>query len=220
MTEQPYSDRQMRVFLAHSRTHMAAVRELYHRLKSEGFAPWLDEVDLLPGQPWQEEISRAIRAADVVLVCLSRTSVTNEEYLQKEVRLALDLEEERPEGATLLIPVKMEEVEVPLRLARSNWVNLFQANGYELLVHALRSRAQAFGLAVNPPTAVGNSSILRHAEMLSSADFTITFAPELSPEQITSTLQLLADYYRVCGGVGFEIDFELEEARAPELAHV
>jgi hypothetical protein len=43
------------------------------------------------------------------------------------------------------------------------------------------------------------------------ADFTVTFAPELSPEQIKATLEALADYYRACGGIGFKSDFELED---------
>jgi hypothetical protein len=41
-----------------------------------------------------------------------------------------------------------------------------------------------------------------------SDDFTITFGPELTPQQITATLAALADYYRSCGGVGLQIDFE------------
>jgi hypothetical protein len=41
--------------------------------------------------------------------------------------------------------------------------------------------------------------------------FNITFAPDLSPEAIRSTLEALACYYRACGGRGFEIDFEMEE---------
>lgn len=54
---------------------------------------------------------------------------------------------------------------------------------------------------------------------ISSPDFTIAFASGLSPEQIKGTLEALAKYYRSCGGVGLETQFELEEARVPELAH-
>jgi hypothetical protein len=51
-------------------------------------------------------------------------------------------------------------------------------------------------------------------------EFTITFAPELSAEQIKGTLEALADFYRACGGVGLEIDFELEKVTLRELANV
>ena len=55
---------------------------------------------------------------------------------------------------------------------------------------------------------------------LVSSDFTITFDPELSPEQIKGTLIALAEYYRQCGGVGLEVDFELEEVLASEFTYV
>jgi Resolvase, N terminal domain/TIR domain len=47
------------------------VRDLFHRLRQDGFDPWLDEEALLPRQDWQEEIPKAIRACDAVVVCLS-----------------------------------------------------------------------------------------------------------------------------------------------------
>ena len=66
----------LRVFLCHSSGDKPAVRKLYQRLKQDGFAPWLDEEDLLPGQDWRHEISVAVRACSAVVVCLSRGSIT------------------------------------------------------------------------------------------------------------------------------------------------
>src|ERR1044071_4815035 len=43
--EQP--NRKLRVFLCHSKGDKRSVRRLYHRLKKEGFDPWLDEAKLL-----------------------------------------------------------------------------------------------------------------------------------------------------------------------------
>jgi DNA-directed RNA polymerase specialized sigma24 family protein len=53
-----------------------------------------------------------------------------------------------------------------------------------------------------------------------SDDFVISFASGLSAEQVKGALYALAEYYRACGGVGFETEFELEEALLPELSHV
>lgn len=50
-----------------------------------------------------------------------------------------------------------------------------------------------------------------------SAEFTITFDHELATEQVKGVLYALAEYYRACGGVGLEMDFELEEALTREL---
>jgi len=72
-TDTPHS---LRVFLCHSSGDKPAVRELYQRLCAEGIDAWLDEEKLLPGQDWQREIPKAVRASDVVIVCLSRGSIT------------------------------------------------------------------------------------------------------------------------------------------------
>ena len=99
--EQIVSKRRLRVFLCHSSGDKPAVRDLYRRLRADGFAPWLDEEELLPGQDWQQEIPAAVRACDVVIICLSQKSVTKEGYLQREIREALYVAEEKPEGDDL-----------------------------------------------------------------------------------------------------------------------
>ena len=56
----------------------------------------------------------------------------------------------------------------------------------------------------------------RLAKPSGAVDFAIEFDPSLSPSVIQSTLSALADYYRACGGVGFEIDFGVEQPSATE----
>jgi hypothetical protein len=131
----------LRVFLCHSSGDRAPVRELYQKLKADAVIPWLDKEDLLPGQNWDLEIKNAIQKSDVVLICLSRSSVTKEGYIQKEIRLALDVADEKPEGVIFLIPVKLEECDVPKRLSRYHWANLSEQRGYEKLLCALQTRA-------------------------------------------------------------------------------
>jgi len=129
--------RLLRVFLCHSSGDKPAVRDLYRRLRDDGFEPWLDEEALLPGQDWKEEIPQAVRGSDVIIVCISRASVGKEGYLQKELRDALSVAEEKPEGTIFIIPVRLEEVEVPRRLSQWQWADLFQTGGYQRLVQAL-----------------------------------------------------------------------------------
>jgi formylglycine-generating enzyme required for sulfatase activity len=144
--EETVPNRRLRVFLCHSSGDKPAVRDLYRRLSTDGFAPWLDEEELLPGQDWQQEIPVAVRACDVVIICLSQKSVTREGYLQREIRDALYVAEEKPEGTIFVIPVKLEEVEVPKRLRQWQWANLFQEGGYQRLVRALAVRADKIGV--------------------------------------------------------------------------
>jgi len=41
--------------------------------------------------------------------------------------------------------------------------------------------------------------------------FQLTFSPSLTEEQVKACLFALADYYRACGGVGLQADFDLQE---------
>lgn len=47
----------------------------------------------------------------------------------------------------------------------------------------------------------------------------LAFDPKLSPDAVESTLKALADYYRACGGVGLEIESEIEPVTATEKVH-
>ncbi len=53
-----------------------------------------------------------------------------------------------------------------------------------------------------------------------SESFDITFAPNLSADQIQTTLAALADYFRACGGVGLQMDFDLADVLVEEPANV
>jgi TIR domain len=128
-----------RIFLCHAQADKPAVRELYRRLQHDGFEPWLDERDLVGGQKWREEIPRAVRTADFVLVCLTQQAVTKEGYVQKEIKFALDIADEKPEGAIFLIPIKLAECSIPQRLSEFHCINLFDENGYNNLLRALAS---------------------------------------------------------------------------------
>ena len=133
----------LRVFLCHASGDKALVRNLYKSLKQDGFEPWLDEEDLVPGQDWEAEIRKAVRSSGVVLVCLSSRAVNKEGFVQKEIKFALDCADEKPPDTIFLIPVKLEECPVPDRLSRWHWVDLTEATGHDKLLVALRKRAGA-----------------------------------------------------------------------------
>ncbi|WP_239314050.1 toll/interleukin-1 receptor domain-containing protein, partial [Frankia sp. Cj3] len=128
-----------KIFLCHASQDKPRVRDLYKRLRGDGFEVWLDTEALLPGQDWDLEIRRAIRTSRVVLVCLSSTSTDKRGYVQKEIKHALDVADEQPEGSIFLIPVQLEHCELPDRLQKWHWVNLFEEDGYTKLVKSLRA---------------------------------------------------------------------------------
>lgn len=140
------------VFLCHSSGDRASARDLYGSLSSSGVQPWLDEENLLPGQDWNQEIRKAVRNSDVVIVCLSHRAINKAGYVQKEIRYALDVADEQPDGTIFLIPLRFEECEMPERLCRWQWVNLFEDKGYERLLQSLSVRAKQLDKALPKST--------------------------------------------------------------------
>jgi formylglycine-generating enzyme required for sulfatase activity len=136
--------RSLKVFLCHAHGDKTPVRELYLRLTRDGVDAWLDKEKLLPGQDWEYEIRKAVREADVVVVCLSR-QFNQAGFRQKEVRLALDTAMEQPEGEIFIVPARLEECDTLESLRKWHWVDLFEENGYEMLLRALRARADRSG---------------------------------------------------------------------------
>ncbi len=141
------SEYPLRVFLCHSSKDKPTVRNLYRKLISEGFNPWLDEENILPGQDWRRAIESAVKQAETILVCLSLQALTKEGYVQQEIKRVLEINEKRTNNSIFLIPVRLEDCMVPESLSRWQWVNLFEKRGYERLIQALTTRAKFIKLS-------------------------------------------------------------------------
>lgn len=148
------SQRPLKVFLCHASGDKPQVRVLYKRLVADGVDAWLDQEKLLPGQDWRVEIPRAVKEADVVVICLSNKSITKEGYVQKEIKFALDIAEEKPEGSIFLIPARLEECPVPDQMSRWQWVDLYEENGFIKLLRSLKLRADKVGAVIEPSSQV------------------------------------------------------------------
>lgn len=133
--------RQLRIFLNYAPEDEPTVRALYERLQDDGFAPWMADLDLLPGQNRQHAIQRAVRSSDIVLICISSTYLGEPGYFHKEIKSAVDITDDLPEDTIFIIPVRIEACAVPENLKALQWVDLFEDNGYELLMRALQARA-------------------------------------------------------------------------------
>jgi hypothetical protein len=142
---EPEGTHELRVFLCHASDDKPAVRLLYSRLRANGFEPWIDEENLLPGQDWQREIPIVVRNSDVAIVCLSKSSINKAGYIQKEINVALDVAEEQPEGTIFIIPIKLEACDIPPRLQHIHCVNLYEEHNFERLIKALNYCASMRG---------------------------------------------------------------------------
>ena len=126
------------LFLCHSPDAEEPVRRLRERLGADGVPCWLASVDAHPDQDLDQQIVAAVQRSRYVLACVSRRSITERGYLDEQLRTAVDAADAQPEGATFLVPVRLEPCPIPQRLARWHWVDLFTDHGYERLLSALR----------------------------------------------------------------------------------
>lgn len=131
--------RKLNVFLCHASQDKPVVRNLHQRLSAEGWIdPWLDEEKLLPGQDWDMEIELALADSDAVVVYLSNTSVNKEGYVQREINAVLSKALEKPEGAIFVIPVRLDDCEVPRRLRKWQHVDYFPQENHGTAFQRLR----------------------------------------------------------------------------------
>jgi hypothetical protein len=105
--------RNNRVFICHAKEDLGAASRLYNDLKSHtNLTLWLDKDDLLPGQNWKIEIKKAIKNSRYFIVLFSSISVRKKGYMQKEVKFALDVFDEFPEGEIFAIPVRLDDCQI------------------------------------------------------------------------------------------------------------
>lgn len=129
------------------------MRNLYSQLKSQlWIEPWLDEVKLLPGMDWEIEIFKAIRDADVIIVCLSTESIAKEGFVQKEFKRALAFAEEKPDGTIYIIPLRLDDCQPPVKFQQWQWLNYFLPEAQNRLLQSLYLRAGS--LKILPPVRV------------------------------------------------------------------
>ena len=144
----------MRIFLSYASEDRETVYGVKQYLTSiPGVSAWIDVDEIMPGQEWLYEIRRAVRQAHMVVVCLSRKSISKEGFVQREIREALDIAQEKPQGTIFVVPLRLEECAVPHTLLDWQWVDWFAANGMQRLTTSVRARAKTLGVALGePPT--------------------------------------------------------------------
>jgi len=137
--------RSLRVFLCHSSEDTRVVEKFYNLLINDGVDAWLDKKNLIPGQNWQFEIQKAVKDTDIVIIFLSSASITKEGFVQREIKIILDIADEKPDGTIFIIPARLEKCNVPERLTSFQWVDLFEKDGYDQMFSALQIRAKRLG---------------------------------------------------------------------------
>lgn len=126
-----------KVFISYAKEDKSFAEKLYSDLRQAGVKPWLDSLDLVPGQPWEKAIRKAISDSSFFLAVLSSRSVKKRGFVQKEVRYALEVAEECNEDEIFIIPVRIDECEPSFealrRLQRADFFPSYEKGVQQLL---------------------------------------------------------------------------------------
>ena len=127
-----------RVFISYAKEDKRSADRLYRELRQAGVKPWIDSVDLIVGQYWESTIRKAIQDSDYFLALVSSRSVKKRGFVQKEIRLALEIAKEYPENEIYILVVRLDDCEPSFEdLRRLHRTDLFTS--YEdALVELLR----------------------------------------------------------------------------------
>lgn len=130
------------IFVSYAHPDLAIVRKLVAFLKSAGLEVWFDKEKLLAGQDWESEITKAIKQCSLFLVNISSNSLERRGVYQKEIRIALEVAQTIPPSQLYMMPVRLNECDIPDHLTRYHVLPLFEEGGPDVLIksieHALK----------------------------------------------------------------------------------
>jgi hypothetical protein len=76
------------VFLSYSRVDKVSVEKIARKLQENGIDPWLDQWNLIPGEPWQPAIEEALKKVSAVAVFIGQTD--SGAWQRPEMEVAID----------------------------------------------------------------------------------------------------------------------------------
>jgi hypothetical protein len=127
------------IFLSYAHKDIRQVNKLYQALSDAGYAPWQDKHELVAGDNLKLSIRHAIKRSIFFVPCLSVNSVNREGFIQREIKQALDIWQEKPAGDIYVIPVRLDDDhEVPDEFDNLLYVNWFEVDGLEKLIRAIK----------------------------------------------------------------------------------
>jgi len=166
---------QARIFLSYARKDVVEVNKIYDRLKRYGFSPWQDHKDLIGGMEWMDEIIETINNCAFFIACISKNTVDRQTgVLVREINEALEVAKFRRKGSIFIIPVRLEkDVDFPKEFSKYHGIDLFEPEGLEKLIKALRHGIKKLGLVIRPlrSNPLVNLSMEGAKNMLRQLDF-------------------------------------------------
>lgn len=123
-----------KIFFSYSRADAKFALKLGEDLREAGMNIWIDQLDIPPGETWDEEIQKALENAACMLVILSKTSVESDNVLN-EINYALETKKQ-------VIPILIEnDLRKPFNINRLQHIDFTVSydSGRTLLLKALKA---------------------------------------------------------------------------------
>ena len=134
-------DTQFDTFVSYAKEDFETAARLARELGKRGFRVWLDAEQLLPGQSWTSEIQDAISNCLTFIALISVHSVSKVGFVQRELKIALDLVDMVPDDIPFVIPVRLDTSEPShQRLRDIQWLDL--SDGWERALQKLSGSIQ------------------------------------------------------------------------------
>lgn len=137
-----------KIFISYAKEDINYAEKLYNFLLSKNYDPWLDKKKLLVGQDWQFFIQDALQKADFIILLLSKTSVSKRGFVQKEFRKALEYCEYKLDSDIYVIPIKIDDCDVPMNLQKFQWLE-YHNNAFEQITKAIEVQQKVLLKAPN-----------------------------------------------------------------------
>lgn len=140
------------VFMLYSSLDRAVVEPFYSNLEDIGVKPWMDVKCLMPGLDWQKEIMVALLDSTLVLLFFSSASSNSHSFFQKEIKYALELAEEKPEGEIYIIPIRLDDCYMLNRLGKYQYIDFSKSKhqGWKSLIRVINEKQKKLGLPLSP----------------------------------------------------------------------
>lgn len=133
----------LKVFVSYAKEDQLVALDFYKRLKHEGFDPWIDTLNILPGQNWEVEIDKAFKGANVILLLLSPRSVDKRGFVQREANDAIENLRYKKPTDIYAIPLLIDSCEVPQPIAqRLQYIDMSNSHAWEQVLTSLKTAAE------------------------------------------------------------------------------
>lgn len=138
-----------KVFISHASEDTNDAEFIYDFLKANHYEPWLDFKALKIGMQWDYEIEQALRQSDFIIVLLSKVATNKRGYIQREIKRMDRYSEEKLSDDIYILPILIDDCEVPKSLSKYQYMKTNQANFTNSLLESLDYQREKYLASVD-----------------------------------------------------------------------